>query len=227
MKCKNCNESCIKKGFQNNVQRLFCKACKKYQLVNYKNKLIDEKDQNLIFELLSESVSIRGLARVLKCSPSTIQRWILKLSKLVQIPLYGEFGQEYEVDEMCTYLNKNCGENWIWITYAINKSNKNIMGLVVGARTKNTIRPVTETLLDLYPKKIYTDKCNVYRSLIPQKLHSTKRYKTNNIERMNLTIRNRIKRLSRKTLSYSKSKIMLEATMILFFQRINWTFCMK
>ena len=48
MNCKFCNESCIKKGFQKNVQRLFCKACKKYQLVNYKNKIIDKKDQNSI-----------------------------------------------------------------------------------------------------------------------------------------------------------------------------------
>lgn len=58
---------------------------------------------------------------------------------------------------------------------------------------------------------------NIYPSLIPFSIHRCFRYKTNVIERNNLSIRNSLKRLSRKTICYSKSILMLEACLKICF----------
>ncbi|MFT6716967.1 MAG: insertion element IS1 protein InsB [Saprospiraceae bacterium] len=64
--------------------------------------------------------------------------------------------KEYEVDELCTYVNSNKIGNRVWVTYPINKESKAVMGLNIGARSKIEMRPVTEILLDLFRKKMYT-----------------------------------------------------------------------
>jgi IS1 family transposase len=51
----------------------------------------------------------------------------------------------------------------------------------------------------------------VYRSLIPEGMRAVKRFGTNSIERMNLTLRTRLKRLGRRTICYTKSLAMLWA----------------
>uniref|UniRef100_UPI00166D2F5C IS1 family transposase n=1 Tax=Aquaticitalea lipolytica TaxID=1247562 RepID=UPI00166D2F5C len=69
----------------------------------------------------------------------------------------------------------------------------------------------------LQPDKIYTDRLNVYPSLIPKSIHRRFQYCTNKIERMNLTLRTHIKRLSRKTICFSKSEKYLEAHLKIYF----------
>lgn len=164
------------------------------------------------------------MARIIECAPSTIQRWVLKIAKDIHIPWYSEYGQEYQIDEMWTFIGEKKPSNFIWVTYVINLKTKDVISYKVGSRSKNCLNTVTNCLLDLYPKKIFSDKWKAYPALIPSEIHSTVRYKTNLIERMNLTIRNRVKRLARKSLSFSKSMKMLDATLKIFFQTINWSF---
>ncbi len=69
----------------------------------------------------------------------------------------------------------------------------------------------------LNPQQIYTDRLNIYRSLVPKPLHKIVRYGTNRIERKNLTLRTHIKHLSIRTLCYSRSNVYLEAHLNLYF----------
>ncbi len=225
MNCRHCQGNCIKKGIRNKKQRYQCRSCKKLQLEKYKYHLLTKVDEKWIEDFNSESVSIRGMARLLKSSAATIQRKILLLSKQVVKPIYGEFGEEYEVDELCTYVEKNENENRSWLIYAINKKTNDVIDVSVGKRTTEKIKPVIEKIKSLHPKRIFTDKLNLYPGIIPKEIHNTTRFKTNQIERMNLTVRNMIKRLSRKTLCYSKSEKMLEAVVLLYFKKIHWSFC--
>jgi IS1 family transposase len=66
-------------------------------------------------------------------------------------------------------------------------------------------------------KQIYTDGLDVYRFVIPEKLHRVKRYGINHIERKNLNLRVHLKRLGRKTICFSKSLLMLEACLKIYF----------
>ena len=116
---------------------------------------------------------------------------------------------------MWTYIKSK--ENFTWITYAIERETKQVIGFYVGRKTKETIRPLINKILLLHPKTIYTDRLNIYPGLIPKEVHKRFQYCTNKIERMNLTLRTHIKRLTRKTICFSKEKKYLEAHLRLYF----------
>ena len=75
---------------------------------------------------------------------------------------------------------------------------------------------ITKSVLQLYPKMIFTDRLKTYRRLIPSQQHNTRKKNTTVIERNNLTLRIHLKRLSRKTICFSKNFEMLEATLKLY-----------
>jgi insertion element IS1 protein InsB len=89
--------------------------------------------------------------------------------------------------------------------------------LKVGKRNKKTLSRVTDTLLLSEAIKIYTDRLNLYEYLIPEELHTRSKYKINYIERKNLSVRTHLKRLARKTICFSKSIVMLEACLKIYF----------
>jgi IS1 family transposase len=107
--------------------------------------------------------------------------------------------------------------NEAWITYAINRYTKQVINFTVGRRTKRNLSVITKSVLQLYPKQVFTDRLNTYTKLIPKKQHNTIKKNTTIIERNNLTLRTHIKRLSGKTICFSKTFEMLEATLKLYF----------
>ena len=131
-----------------------------------------------------------------------------QISRQIITPEIKESHQDYEVDEMYTFIGNK--KQAYYITYALNKKTKQVIDLVVGSRTKETIGKVINSLISLKPKQIFTDKLNIYPSLIEKKKHVASAYKINHIERFNLTLRTHLKRLSRKTICFSRSKEMLE-----------------
>jgi IS1 family transposase len=121
----------------------------------------------------------------------------------------------YEVDEMRTYVKNK--SKLVWIVYALEKETRKVMSFNVGARTNNTLSRVIETITLSNPKRIYTDKLKNYQSLIDKQVHNFKNRATNHIERMNLTLRTQLKRLSRRTLCFSRSVVMLSAVLRIYF----------
>lgn len=81
---------------------------------------------------------------------------------------------------------------------------------------KKTLKKVVDKVLEYCPRRIYTDGLNIYPVLIDKAIHKPGRYITNRIERLNLTFRTHVKRLSRSTLCYSKKIDMLEACMKIY-----------
>ncbi len=104
-----------------------------------------------------------------------------------------------------------------YIIYALNKVSKKVVDFVVGGRSTENISKVINQIKVLNHKCIYTDKLNVYSALMEYIKHITSKYKINHIERMNLNLRTHLKRLSRKTICFSKSKEMLESCLRLYF----------
>src|SRR5690606_14726568 len=114
-----------------------------------------------------------------------------------------EYHQEYEIDELRTFVGSKKKE--CWVCYAINRKTKQVIDFITGRRTKENIEWVVKRVLALSPSRVYTDRLNIYPGLIPKRIHSVKFRQTNHIERMNLTLRTHLKRLSYRTLCYSKS----------------------
>lgn len=107
----------------------------------------------------------------------------------------------------------------IWIVYALERSTKTVVSFNVGARTNRTLNVVLKTLQFAEAKTIYTDKLPSYKYLIEEKVHCTHYRSTNHIERKNLSIRTQLKRLSRRTICFSKSASILAACLAIYF----WT----
>lgn len=140
---------------------------------------------------------------------------MLQIAKVIPQPKIIEGFQEYEVDELQTFVGSK--NNRQYIIYAINRKTKVIIDYVIGTRTKENIRKVTEKLLMLNPTRIFTDKLNIYPTLIEKQRHIASAYKINHIERFNLNLRTHLKRLSRKTICFSRSIEMLMASLKIYF----------
>jgi insertion element IS1 protein InsB len=217
MKCKFCNKACIKKGFNKGIQRFQCKACLKFQQKEYVYSLCTEPHEKLIVKLSNEGTGISSIARIVELSKTSIIRKIKELAAKVLRPVLVEERQSYEVDEMHALVGNKELSRSLYIIYAINRRTKAVIDFVVGKRTTENIGKVIGSVLELNPKRIFTDKLNVYPGLIQAGIHTASIYQTNHIERHNLTLRTHQKRLTRKTICFSKSRAMLENCLRLYF----------
>ena len=216
MKCKFCKQICQKAGKQKNgTQKLYCTVCKKYQQSSYRYSAYNQDISEMISMLLCESVCIRGIARVLKIAVNTVLTAIRKIAASVQKPPIILNQQEFEVDELRTYIGRK--ENEYWIAYALNKTTGKVVDFIIGKCSKRTLRILINTLLLSGVKRIFTDNLSIYKSLVPKKIHTAGAYCINHIERKNLDIRTHLKRLSRRTICFSRSYTMLDSCMKIYF----------
>lgn len=206
--CGYCHGHCERKGRHGSTQLLRCAACGKYQRSSYKRKAYTPEMDGRITMLTREGCGIRSTSRVLGISPTTVIARIKRIAaRLGPGPI--PKGRSYEVDELSTYVGNK--QNRVWVAYALDRSTKEVVGIRVGKRSKRMLKPLVDTLLFAAAKRIHTDGCDIYPTLIPANLHRVKRFATNGIERMNLTLRTRLKRLGRRTICYSKCAAMLAA----------------
>lgn len=216
MECKNCKCSdCIKKGIRKDRQKYYCSTCNKYFQSTYSYKLCTTEDEKMIVRLTTEGMSICGISRITGISKANVINKIRLISSKIDKPVFKEIEQEYEVDEMYTYVGNK--DTPCYIIYALNKVSKKVVDFVVGGRTTENISKIINQVKALNPKCIYTDKLNVYPALIDNLEHISTKYNINGIERMNLNLRTHLKRLSRKTICFSKSKEMIECCLRLYF----------
>ena len=216
MKCKKCNsKNYIKKGLRDNKQRFYCKDCKKYFQSDYTYQAYKPEIDKFISTLLKESCGVRSIARILNISSKTVLSRMLKISKQIKIPYFNKFECRFEVDEM--FIKISNGKKQNWLIYAIEQKTKNVIDFVIGRRNTENLKLVIDKVLLLNPKRIYTDGLNMYPSLIPQEIHKRFQYCTNKIERMNLNLRTHIKRLSRKTICFTRNQKYLEAHLKIYF----------
>jgi insertion element IS1 protein InsB len=121
----------------------------------------------------------------------------------------------FEVDELWTYIGRK--DNEYWLAYALDRTTRQVIDFVVGKRTKATLKVLIDNLVKLTPKRIRTDRLTHYQRLIPKPLHRFGAYGINHIERKNLSIRTHLKRLSRRTICFSRSVVLLESCLKIYF----------
>jgi IS1 family transposase len=153
--------------------------------------------------LVCESVGIRGIGRVLKIATGTVLNRIQAMAARISKPPISRKQQIVEVDELWAYIGRK--ENEYWLAYALDKETREVIDFIIGKRTKGTLKILIDSVLVFGPKKIRTDKLTIYKRLIPHHLHHRSANAINHIERKNLSIRTHIKRLSRRTICFSRS----------------------
>lgn len=121
----------------------------------------------------------------------------------------------FQVDEIRTYIKRKT--KLIWIIYALDQKTKNVVSFNIGRRTNKTLKNVILSLELSKAKMIITDKLPNYKFIIKKQIHSTKFRGINHIERNNLSIRTHLKRLNRRTICFSRSLIILNAILRIYF----------
>lgn len=215
MTCKFCGHECKKDGHQaNGTQRYECKHCHRKQQEEYTyNAYSPELDEKIVL-YTKEGTGIRSTARILQISATTLLKRIIHIGKRISHPPIVKH-RIYEVDEIKSFIKRK--QNHIWIAYALDRKSKEVVSFNIGARTNSTLSVVTETLHIAEAKRIYTDRLRNHKSLIDHSIHRTSLYGTNHIERHNLTLRTHLKRLSRKTICFSRSMAVLTAILKIYF----------
>jgi len=112
-----------------------------------------------------------------------------------------------QCDEMWSFVGNKNNKQWVWLVLDI--ETKEIVSVYVGARSREGAKRLWQSLPALYRQCAvsYTDFWSAYDQIFPQSRHRAVNKtsgKTNAIERFNCTLRQRVARLVRKTLSFSK-----------------------
>ena len=100
-----------------------------------------------------------------------------------------------------------------------------MVAYVFGDRSEATCRRLWEKIPEDYRQALcFTDFWEAYRNVLPEEQHEPvgkESGETNHVERWNLTLRQRLARFVRKTLSFSKCDDMHEICLRLFVHHYN------
>ena len=112
-----------------------------------------------------------------------------------------------EADELASFVQKKANKQWVWI--AMDIKTRQSIAFHVGDRSHTSAEHLWAKSPHAYRQHatFYTDHYVVYEKVIPaaqhRAIHKLAR-KTNHIERFNNTLRQRVSRLVREALSFSK-----------------------
>lgn len=108
-----------------------------------------------------------------------------------------------ELDEQWSFVGNKAHQHWLW--YAYNTKTGGVLAYTFGPRTDETCRDLLALLDPFTIGMITSDDWGSYSREEPKGKHLTGKIFTQRIERNNLTLRTRIKRLARKTICFSRS----------------------
>src|SRR5690242_9158841 len=115
---------------------------------------------------------------------------------------------EVEADELWSFVGKKAHKQWLWL--ALDTRSRQVLAFHVGDRSRKSARQLWDKLPAVYRQHatFYTDAYPPYGGVIPETQHRTvtkAARDTNRVERFNGTLRQRLSRLVRSTLSFSKN----------------------
>ena len=141
---------------------------------------------------------------------------LAKSSDAVELVCY----VDAEMDEMWSYVQKKSEPRWLW--YAIDHNSSKVLAYVLGRRKDKVFQNLKRLLEDFQIRYYYTDDWGAYSRHLEPEQHIVGKSRTQKIERKNLTLRTRIKRLARKTICFSKSILMHDTVIGLFINRYEF-----
>ena len=128
-----------------------------------------------------------------------------------------------ELDELWSFVYEKRRKRWIWL--ALCRRTRQVVAYVIGNRGEESCRKLWERIPESYREGLfYSDFWESYQKVFPEDRHQAvgkESGQTNHVERWNCTLRQRLGRFVRKTLSFSKSEEMHEICLVLFLHYYN------
>ena len=218
--CPACGSSRYKKNghTRHGKQNHQCKACERQFSATADDRLIADEQRKRIEQLLCERISLRGICRAVGVSLTWLLHFMVECFTACPEDLHVQLPAqptavvmsrlEAEADEMWSFVQKKANKQWIWI--AMDAKTRQIIAFHVGDRRGESGKALWANIPLVYREQatFHTDQYEVYKGVIPAEQHraiTKQARKTNHIERFNNTLRQRVSRLVRETLSFSKT----------------------
>jgi IS1 family transposase len=192
-------------------QNYKCRDCGRQFVENPQWKRREPSSTLMIDRLLLEKIPLAGIARVLKLSASWLQRYVNRCykarSRQVQVMLKSKGSLAVQLDELWSFVDTKGNKQWVWL--ALDVATREIVGCHIGDRSRDSALALWHSMPSVYRQcaVVYTDYWEAYATVLPRKRHCAVGKETgltSYIERFNNTLRQRVSRLVRKTLSFSK-----------------------
>jgi insertion element IS1 protein InsB len=194
-----------------------CKACPRQFVQCSEQSLISGETRALIERLLRERISLRGICRAVGVGLMWLLGFIVHCFEALPDHLHVQpitcnadimiQRLEVEADAMSCFVQKKANIQWIWLV--MDAKTRQIIAFHIGDRSRKSARRLWAKIPEAYRQQamFYTDQYVVYEGVIPAAQHKAINKlarRTNHVERFNNTLRQRVSRLVRETLSFSK-----------------------
>jgi insertion element IS1 protein InsB len=234
--CPYCQSSeVIKAGTHaNGTQRYRCQneqCVRRIFLLQYQDRGRVPEVRRQVVDMALNGSGIRDTARVLRISPTTVIAVLKKASALQLVnrallpsrrsrALRVSAGRAVELAEMWSFVGAKKRARWLW--HAIDHHTGRVLAYVVGTRKDAAFLKFKALLAPFGITRYYTDKAGVYHRPLPPAQHTIGELSMQKIERKHLSLRTRLKRFARKTLGYSRSRVMHDLVIGVYMNRVEF-----
>ena len=213
MTCPTCgSHDIVKNGLTRRAKQNYkCKDCGRQFVEAPQWKPKDKDTRNLVDLLLLEKIALAGIARATGVSNSWLQDYVSRHYEAVpqqaEVMPKAKGKLSVQMDELWSFVDNKGSKQWVWL--ALDADTREVIGCHVGDRSRESAQALWDSLPGVYRQcaVVYTDFWEAYETVIPEKRHRAVGKEsglTSYIERFNNTLRQRVSRLVRKTLSFSK-----------------------
>lgn len=191
--------------------RFRCQECGRQFVENPTKQPVDEATRALVDKLLLERLALAAIVRITGVSARWLQLYVNR--KYKDVPRQVEVKPKavgkltIQLDEMWSFVGSKHNKKWVWL--ALDANSREVVGAYIGDRSRRSAKKLWQSIPAIYRQcaVCYTDFWEAYAQVLPRKRHKAvgkETGKTSYIERLNNTLRQRIGRLVRKSLSFSK-----------------------
>ncbi|MFM7424835.1 MAG: IS1 family transposase [Elainella sp.] len=213
MICPSCgSDNVMKNGTtRRGKQNYKCRDCGRQFVDPPQWKPVDPDTKATLDRLLLERVPLAGIARLLQVGEAWLQRYVNR--RLSAVPRKAKVQPKdpepiaLQRDELWSFVDHKGQKQWVWLV--MDGTTREIGCCWVGDRPSQSAAALWRSLPGVYRQcaVIYTAEWEAYAAVLPSKRHfrvSKQSGLTSYIERFNNTLRQRVSRLVRKALSFSR-----------------------
>ncbi len=211
--CPSCqSEDVVKNGrTRHDKQNYKCCDCGRQFIETPQGRMISEETKGIIDRLLLEKLPLAGKARALQISELWLQQYVnqkyKQVDREVQVRPKPKSRLRVQMDELWSFVDHQGNKQWVWL--ALDAETREIVGVHIGNRSAASAQALWQSMPPVYRQcaLIYSDFWAAYEQVLPSQRHHAvgkETGKTSYIERFNCTLRQRVSRRVRKTLSFSK-----------------------
>jgi insertion element IS1 protein InsB len=208
------------------AQKFRCNDCGAYGTLDATARYTPERKEEIL-RAYQERSSMRGIRRTLGVARQTLARWLKQkakaLPKVAETLAPARAEDVLELDELWSFVFSKDNPRWVWI--ALCRRTRQGVAFFVGDRSEASCRQLWERLPKAYRRcRTFSDFWDAYQKVFETGKHQSvgkDSGETNHVERWNNTLRQRLARFVRKTLSFSKNDFYHELVLRLFIIRYN------